>query len=287
MLGTSRKGDRMPAAYTHLTFGLAVEKELTDPDIQKIFTEHKELYLIGLHGPDILFYYNALSKNPINRQGNAMHYVPARAFFERGKGIMDASEDKDASMAYLLGFICHLALDHACHSYVEYCMRNSALSHTEIETYLDRSYLLLDEINPIKHNITSHIVVSAHAGQVIAPFFQDVTPEQVTRALRQMKQYNGLLLPTNPLKEGFIRLALKVAGQYDSLQGLIMKHASTPDVDRMIQKLQMLLTEAVPTAADMIKQYYQYCHNNASLDTRFDNHYSFTEELIELIIREN
>ena len=52
----------MPSTYAHYRFGQEVLKELPN-DIKKIIIENKELYDIGLHGPDLLFYYLPLKNN--------------------------------------------------------------------------------------------------------------------------------------------------------------------------------------------------------------------------------
>lgn len=46
----------MPAAYAHYTFGKKVLANIENPDIRRIITEHRALFDIGLHGPDILFF---------------------------------------------------------------------------------------------------------------------------------------------------------------------------------------------------------------------------------------
>ncbi len=296
----------MPAAYTHYKFGQSVIGQLTqavktsadaDPQIQNIrlsdaLSEYADLFNIGVHGPDILFYYKALQKNEINRLGNAMHKVPARTYFENGcKQIKEGSRPA-ATLAYLAGFICHLALDHACHSFVEYCVRSAGLSHTEVETYLDRSYILEDGKNPLKTEITTHIRPTAFAGEVIAPLFSslgeaDITPEQLTSSLKQMISYNHLLLPTNPVKEGIIRGGLKLCGKYDSLQGLIMKHSCDDATQALINKLRQLFQDTITEAADMILHFCQCCAQNRHLDQRFDNHFDYIEELVAQYKKEN
>ncbi len=45
----------MPAIYAHYRMGNEALKYL-DGQIEKIIRENNELYQIGLHGPDILFY---------------------------------------------------------------------------------------------------------------------------------------------------------------------------------------------------------------------------------------
>ena len=62
----------MPAAYAHYRFGKEVYKELPENEKEWI-REGKDAFLLGLHGPDLLFYYFPLSKNRINQQGVRLH----------------------------------------------------------------------------------------------------------------------------------------------------------------------------------------------------------------------
>ena len=46
----------MPTTYAHDLFGKEVYKRLPS-DMKALIRRHGDLYRIGLHGPDILFYY--------------------------------------------------------------------------------------------------------------------------------------------------------------------------------------------------------------------------------------
>ena len=108
----------MPTTYTHDLFGKEVYRKLP-LEMKQIIRKHGNLYRIGLHGPDILFYF-MVSKNPVSRFGVEMHKEKAKAFFEQG--MKQVREDGDeALLAYLLGFGCHYLLDSACHPYVMKC----------------------------------------------------------------------------------------------------------------------------------------------------------------------
>ena len=74
----------MPAAYAHYVFGQKVLRELPR-DLQERIKDYLPLYHIGLHGPDILFYYEPLHANEVNQLGTKMHNENADAFFERAK----------------------------------------------------------------------------------------------------------------------------------------------------------------------------------------------------------
>ncbi len=62
----------MPSTYAHYRMGQEVYKSL--PALARTtINNHKELYDIGLHGPDILFYYQPLAVCAVNKQGYDMH----------------------------------------------------------------------------------------------------------------------------------------------------------------------------------------------------------------------
>jgi hypothetical protein len=62
----------MPAGYAHTVYGQEVLKRLPQ-DMQEVIKKDLDLFVIGLQGPDILFYYRPLKENEVNRIGNQMH----------------------------------------------------------------------------------------------------------------------------------------------------------------------------------------------------------------------
>ena len=142
----------MPSTYAHYLFGKEVYKNLGD-NIKNMINQNKELYLIGLHGPDILFYYKPLQSNSINKFGYGMHEKIASVFFEKSNHIIANSKDSDGQKAYILGFICHYMLDSECHKYIGEKMASSGVSHAEIEVEFDRYLLVLEDKNPIKSKL--------------------------------------------------------------------------------------------------------------------------------------
>ena len=71
----------MPSTYAHYRFGEAVLQKLPLPQ-QELVAQHKNLFAIGLHGPDILFYYRPLFRNKLGRMGGILHERSGRSFFE-------------------------------------------------------------------------------------------------------------------------------------------------------------------------------------------------------------
>ena len=71
----------MPSTYAHRCFGADVLTQLPE-SLQKKIEPYRALYDMGLHGPDLLFYYHAAKSSPVSALGNAMHEQPGRVFPE-------------------------------------------------------------------------------------------------------------------------------------------------------------------------------------------------------------
>lgn len=258
----------MPAAYAHYRFG----KDVLDclPNIyKKSIEKYRELYDIGLHGPDILFYYKPLSSNPINKSGNAMHDKPASIFFSKMADIYKETSDTEALAAYLYGFICHFALDSTCHPYVEKMVQTSKLSHTEIETELERFFMLKDNVNPMAYIPIQHIHPGDFNSRVIAPCF-DLSSQEIRSSLKGMITSHKLLHAPGSLKRSLLYTGLKITGNYDYMQGLIMKPEANPSCEGFCQLLNNLYTEAITVAASLIQQYHNVLLEKSDLASRFD-----------------
>ena len=130
----------MPTTYAHDLFGKEVYRRLP-ADMRYVIRRHGDLYRIGLHGPDILFYY-MVSKNPVTQFGVRMHQEKARTFFQEGMRQVRRTKD-EALLAYLLGFGCHYMLDSACHPYVNKMADEGVVPHIVLEKEFDR--VLMEE----------------------------------------------------------------------------------------------------------------------------------------------
>ena len=123
----------MPTTYAHYIFGSEVLYLLPEK-YREIAEKYRSLYDTGVHGPDILFYYDALKKNEVVSYGRRMHFTPARDFFENAKKVYESHEDKEAMMAYILGFLTHFAFDSTAHGYVDRKAEVSEVTHNRVES---------------------------------------------------------------------------------------------------------------------------------------------------------
>lgn len=265
----------MPTTYTHYRFGEDVLNALPSPLREEILP-YRGLYDIGLHGPDLLFYYKALSGNPVSRTGFTMHERPGYEFFHTAKQPLLTMQPPEPGLAYLYGFICHFALDSICHPYVEQQVRKTGITHSEIEAELDRALMVMDGLNPITHRPTGHLKATGFHARIIAPFFPGISTKQILESIKSIRIYCNLLVAPSPFHRWFIFTILKIAHSYDSIHGMVINYEPNPNCQELCHNLEHLYHSAIPCAIQLIQNYTLYLTDSEPLDSRFSH--TFGEE---------
>lgn len=246
----------MPSTYAHYKFGQELRREL-DGEERNIIEEFPDYFTIGLHGPDILFYYKPLRSNRVNRIGYGTHDKSGLAFFSNAMKVLEEHTQDNRYYSYLYGAICHFALDTTCHGYIAEKIAKSGVSHTEIEAEFDRSLLLQDGFEPTAQPLTNHIKTDEELGEVIHSFFPPVSKEETVAALQGMLHYNSLLLAPSHIKRGIIYLILLLSGNYKEMHGLIINYHENPDCRDSTEELTRLYQKAKSAALSLIREFKQ------------------------------
>ena len=242
----------MPSTYAHYKFAQAVKSELP-PELKKIIENNLTLYLIGCHGPDILFYYKAIKRNTINDYGYGMHEKIAKPFFENAKSIINSAQNKDAALAYILGFVTHYALDSECHGYVEEKRAKDNVSHTKIEVEFDRALLISDGKDPVRQKLANHISAQKEYAQVIAPFF-GLECKTVKRTLKDMKLICNMFVAPGKLKRGILNKAFTLIGATE-LKDQIVGYSPDERCRDSTEILTRKLNAAIPVGRELIENF--------------------------------
>ena len=158
----------MPTTYTHWRFGQECIGVLPD-ELKRIVNDHRDLYDIGVHGPDI-FFYDLLHKD-VSSYATTAHETAAREFFANACRAYAEHSEKEEMMAYLLGFLSHFALDSSCHGYIERKAEVSGISHNTIEAEYDSHMIRLDgrQVNLVDR--VESLKPSRHNAEIISYFF--------------------------------------------------------------------------------------------------------------------
>ncbi|MDD2978510.1 MAG: zinc dependent phospholipase C family protein [Hespellia sp.] len=267
----------MPETYAHYRMGQAVRKYIGGKE-KEIIEKYPELFLIGLHGPDILFYYKPLQSNVVNKTGYGMHERSGALFFERAAKIARKYKNHGAYLAYIYGYICHFALDVSCHGYIDEKIEKSGISHAEIETELDRELMVKDGWDPIRKKTSGHIVPSEKNAAIIQAFYPGINERQIEKSLRGMVFYTNFLVAPGKMKRSVIYTFLKMTGHYESMQGQIVNYKKNPECADSTEKLMSLYKDAEKLAVQLIYEYRGFLKGSEKLNKIY--HYNFGSQLV-------
>ena len=270
----------MPAVYAHRRFGEKVLAACQNDVARTAIESYPDLYNIGLQGPDILFYYDPLRKNPYKAAGDAMHNAPAAPFFQAGAAHVNGRPEGQALLSYLLGFLCHFALDSECHSYVEYEIQRSGHGHIAIETALEGALMEADGVDWKTRNPAGYVVVNETTARTIARVLP-AGPKEVRTCLSNMKLTNRLLMPACGPKNYLTQRVLQLAGQWDTLGGLLIYALDRPAYARSCARLEQLAEGAVPVALELMDSLCDHIAAGAPLSERFNRTYGPVQALMD------
>ncbi|MDY3917377.1 MAG: zinc dependent phospholipase C family protein [Candidatus Limivivens sp.] len=260
----------MPTTYTHDIFGKNVYQKLPE-ELQSLIAGHMTAYRIGLHGPDILFYYKPFSENKINEMGRRLHREKAAGFFKACKALVRTDEE---TAAYVLGFICHYMLDSTCHPYIGEYMRKTGAAHDEIETDLDRVLMEMTGRDPFSYRPGAFITAGGELPSRLEKVFQgQVSGREIRTALRSMRFYTGITVCRTNLKRYALLELLKLLGGYDAMQGHVMRKKRCKRCIQSTQELQTRMRLAVPETVCILEEYWNTRYDDEYLNARFERNY--------------
>lgn len=248
----------MPSTYAHYRFGKDVLKRLPKP-VRQVIRKEQRLFRIGLHGPDILFYYRPLKSNEVNYFGSRMHRWQGTDVFQEmfEKTQQYRGVEKEAVEIYIYGFLCHFALDRTCHPVVEEWIQRTGVTHSEIESEFDRALMIHDGYNPLSHRPANHISPDIKEAAVIQHIFSDFSTAQIQEALRSTRFYNNFFVAPGRPKRTAVRMLLKLVGKWDTLGGLMINIQPNEKCRESTRRLIRSYDRAVGMAVDMITEMYQ------------------------------
>lgn len=268
----------MPSTYAHYRFGREVLSKLPK-EKRKIILKEQDLFNMGLHGPDLLFYYHPLISDPVNSKGYAIHSEAGIKFFRpAAKEIVRRSFSPD-HLAYIYGVICHFALDRECHGYIDEKIAESGVSHAEIEVEFDRRLMICDGLDPVTHILTEHIRPEKSSARVISRFYSGVSPDCIYRAMQSYVFYNKLLLAPYPLKRNIIYGILKLSGHYDEMHGLIVNYKADPKCSDSNKELALRYGRALNKAIMLIGEFEESAKGKKPWNKLYN--YTFGSEIME------
>lgn len=253
----------MPACYTHKKMGVLVYKSLPK-DTERLIKKYLPYYLIGLHGPDILFYHPVPGEPQVAKYGRQLHHEAFKGFYENARTVLQNSED-DRQLVYFYGYLCHLFSDYRIHAELPDLYRKVGVTHGKLEAELDRTLMLEDGLNPVTYPVAAHIAIDREIAHNIAPFYLGISEAQIFSSLVAMK---AAFTAGRSGIRAYRKVASEVmafAGYADKIPNMIM----TPDRSEIcipvMPRLKELLSEAVVEAAVAIEEITKYIYSDEKM----------------------
>ncbi len=262
----------MPNYFAHLTFGTRVLERLPE-SLRTPLEGERAAFDLGCLGPDPLFFYHPATGNPARREGLKMHKRSALPAFRRLRAAVE--ERVPMSRGYAAGFLCHLALDSACHPYVEAQAARGEIGHLAMEAEFDR---LLMERSGLD---TRRAHLPPPAGEAVcraaALAYGTAGPEEFRKGYLAMRRDTALLARVSGTQAG--RAADRLCGRLQVLagaRGVILGTVPAPVSAESSRTLGTLLERAVPVAAEQIGRFFASVERGAPLDPWLDRDFGGT-----------
>lgn len=262
----------MPSVYAHYRFGRDIY-ELLPEEAKHFATKHRELFDIGLQGPDILFFYHPIQHNYVNRLGYHIHSWRGEKFFQAAIRVIRNHTKKDALIAYICGVACHYALDLVCHPCVDYYTEHYQLEHSAIEGSFERALIVEDHL-PLNVLVTGSLKPSQKNAEVIQQFYGKTTGKQIFRALRCMVWCNDALRMKDNIIKKSLFLFLRLIGKYDKISGMVITPEALPEFAESDVELRKRYDLAKPVAIMLIHELLSCIESGKSLSKQFDATFS-------------
>lgn len=256
----------MPSNYAHYRFGAQLLPTLP-AETQRTVKRFRRMYDVGLHGPDLFFYYNPFLQTRTGALGGKFHEQSGREFFGRVARTqrLDPSE---AGLAYLYGVLCHYTLDSICHPFVRQKTLEGPAGHSEMETEFDRFLLEKDgKVPPHAQDMSLHMQLTPGECQTVAAFYPPARRKQIQDCVKNMAFFTRLL--ASP--EGAWRTVLKKGTGFigGTPREMLMTTGPNPRCEGLDGELLALYDRAMARYPEMLRQLQAHLAHNAPLGEEF------------------
>lgn len=181
----------MPSTYAHFRFGSLLLPHMPG-DVRRTILRFRQLFDVGLHGPDIFYFAPPPFQNNIRFLSVKFHEQSGREFFQRICRIA-RMERSEASQAYLYGVLCHYCLDAVCHPSMAKWMEEYKLTQLEIEAEFDRFLMVADgRFPPNAQEFTSHMQLTPGEADTVAKFYAGANGRSVLNCVKGMARTTRL-----------------------------------------------------------------------------------------------
>mgnify|MGYP003300420918 CR=1 FL=1 len=256
----------MPSTYAHYCFGVQA-LELMPGDVRRTIHRFRQLFDVGLHGPDIFFYNNIFFKSSAGFLGVKYHDQTGEEFFTRVCRNLRL-EPSEGGAAYLYGVLCHYCLDAVCHGYVRKAEAKGEVTHARLETEFDRRLLEMDgKVPPHTQDFSQHIHLTPGECETVARFYPPAGSANVKNSVKNMNTFVKLFaIPDGVRRRALEKSVAAVSKRYGDMLMTEQPIAQyTPYVEGLLEKY----NKALAVFPEMLTQLQAHMTYSAPLREEF------------------
>ncbi len=255
----------MPSHYAHYRFGAQLLPTLP-ADVRRPIQRFRRLYDVGLHGPDLFFYYSPFHKTAIGSLGSKYHNLTGQEYFTRICKRLRL-EPSEAASAYLYGLLAHFCLDSVCHPFVYQHTDEATRYHTELEAEFER-YLLEKDHKGYAYDFTPHMKLTPEECAIVADFYPPATPTQISQSVTNIARYSKILSVPEGAKRTAVKTVLSMASK--SIQHIMIPSKPNPNCTELDEGLMKLYNQAIELYPKLLSQLHAHMTYNGVFGPEFD-----------------
>lgn len=256
----------MPGNYAHFRFGSALLPTMP-PQVRQTVCRFRQLYDMGLHGPDIFRYHDFLIHDATVKLCGKYHHQTGVTFFERVCRTVRMNPSEGA-MAYLYGVLAHYVLDSMTHPLINRTVESGKATRNQIQAEFDRYLLVTDGKIPAHlHDQTAHMQLTPGECQTVAMFYTKVKDSTVGRCVKNMKKCTRLMTVPRGTKRDLMLRSLQWISP-GAADAMIPLHTDT-QCQELNEKLLRLSDMAIDRYSLLLEEIQNHLRKKIPLSTSF------------------
>lgn len=256
----------MPGNYAHFRFGSELLPTLP-PEVRRTVGRFRQLYDMGLHGPDLLRYHDPLIHDSTVKLCAKYHDQTGVVFFERVCRAVRLNPSEGA-MAYLYGVLAHYVLDSMSHPFIRRMVESGKATHNQIETEFDRYLLVMDGKSPAHlYDQTPHMRLTPGECETVAIFYPNVRASAVERSVKLMKTITQMMTVPRGTKRDLLGNTLRMVAP-GAADTIIPLHPD-PACKDLDDKLLRLYDMAIDRYLLLLEEIQDHLRRKTPLSTDF------------------
>ena len=261
----------MPWTYAHYRFGAAMLKAMP-ADIRRSVNRFRQLYDVGLHGPDIFYFSTPLVGRRVTGLAEKFHSQSGCDFFQRVCRSLRL-DPTEAAESYLYGLLTHYCLDKYCQSLIRQKAADGVASEQQIYTEFDRYLLEKDgKVPPSAQDLSPHIRLTPGECDTAARFYTGVNAGNIKDSVRNMALATKLLATPAGARRNLLTQGMRLAGK--NREDLVMADQPNLLCAHLNEELEKRYDAAAEAFPELLLQLSAHLTYNAPLGEDFENSFA-------------